>query len=363
MLRKTDIGWEFENEALLEDFLQRHLQALLGLKVIAQQHAIDGQICDLVAVSEAGQLAILELKNQRDRYIHQQLTRYFDAFLERKPFADIGDYSQPIRLLAIAPSFHRDNFTDRRYSRLDIEFLTFHLISHDSSHALKLQHLDTGDCYQVALPGVPASPRIKVLNPPKALLSLLAKSLPAEREGILALRQQILSFDPKLRETVTSGSILLYGSGKTNLCAELRYDNLRSQVALFLWLPHRTRTQTQDIVARLRIWLEGSCITHLAHVPKALGSTITVDEWLAGNLKPLKKVIPQYDYILEQYRNDADWRTRFIEEFRDSTGVAPHTSGIALTFRAYQILHTEHQLSNSLGTITGLALKTWLRRR
>ena len=42
MLRKTGTGWEFEHEALLEDFVQRCLQTLLGLKVIAQQHPING---------------------------------------------------------------------------------------------------------------------------------------------------------------------------------------------------------------------------------------------------------------------------------------------------------------------------------
>lgn len=56
MLRKTGTGWEFENEALLEDYLQQHLQALLGLKVLAQQYTINGQICYLIAVSETGQL-------------------------------------------------------------------------------------------------------------------------------------------------------------------------------------------------------------------------------------------------------------------------------------------------------------------
>ena len=86
MLRKTGTGWEFENEALLEDFVQRCRQTLLGLKVTTQQHPINGQICDLVAVSETGQLGILELKNQEDRYIVQQLTRYFDTFIEERPF-------------------------------------------------------------------------------------------------------------------------------------------------------------------------------------------------------------------------------------------------------------------------------------
>ncbi|NEQ47591.1 MAG: DUF91 domain-containing protein [Leptolyngbya sp. SIOISBB] len=66
--------------------MKRCWKTLLGLKVIAQQRPINGQICDLVAVSETGQFIILELKNQEDRYIVQQLTRYFDAFIEERPF-------------------------------------------------------------------------------------------------------------------------------------------------------------------------------------------------------------------------------------------------------------------------------------
>lgn len=273
---------------------------------MAQQHAINGRICDLIAASETGQLAILELKNQKDRYIHQQLTRYCDACLEEQPFADIAHYSLPIRLLAIAPSFHRDNFTDRKYSHLDIEFLTFQVISHEHGHALQLRHLDTGGCTQIAVPEVPGEPRPEVPNPPKALLSLLAKCSPLEREGILALRQQILSYDPRLQEIFTGGSIL-YASSKTNPCAELRYDNTRSRVALFLWLPHRTSRQT--IVARLRVWTDWQIVSDLAHIPKALGSTITVDKWLEGNLEPLKKVVPQNTLVQERYRQDATWRS------------------------------------------------------
>jgi RecB family endonuclease NucS len=359
MLRQTGTSWEFENEALLEDFLQRHLQTLLGLKVIAQQHAINGQICDLIAVSGRGQLAILELKNQEDRYIHQQLTRYFDAFLEEQPFADITDYSQPIRLLAIAPSFHRDNFIDRKYSRLDIEFLTFQVISNERGHALQLRHLDTGDCTQIALPEVPGEPRPEVPNPPKALLSLLAKCLPVEKEGILALRRQILSFDLRLQEIVAGGSIL-YGSGKTNLCAELRYDKTRSQVALFLWLPHRASRQT--VVARLRVWTDWQTVSDLAHIPKALGSTITVDEWLKGNLEPLKKVVPQNTLVQERYRQDATWRSEFINGHRGNKAVAHHQSGIAMTFELYRTLMAQPHLSSELEMLTQLALQTWRRR-
>ncbi|NES03910.1 MAG: hypothetical protein F6K22_14290 [Okeania sp. SIO2F4] len=49
------------------------------------------------------------MKNIEDRGIVQQLTRYYDALLDEKPFSDKVDYQQPARLVAITPSFHRDN--------------------------------------------------------------------------------------------------------------------------------------------------------------------------------------------------------------------------------------------------------------
>ncbi|MBC6435444.1 hypothetical protein FM036_38660 [Nostoc sp. HG1] len=55
------------------------------------------------------QLVVLELKNAEDRYIVQQLTRYYDALKEVKPLEDEIDYQQPISLIAIKPNFHRDN--------------------------------------------------------------------------------------------------------------------------------------------------------------------------------------------------------------------------------------------------------------
>jgi RecB family endonuclease NucS len=59
-------------------------------------------------VDENKRLVVLELKNGEDRYVVQQLTRYYDALLEHKPFADRVDYDRPVRLIAITPKFHRD---------------------------------------------------------------------------------------------------------------------------------------------------------------------------------------------------------------------------------------------------------------
>ena len=96
---------------------------MLGLKTIKRQYTVSEQRCDIIAVDKDRSLTVLELKNGEDRYIVQQLTRYYHALLESKPLADRVNYDRPVRLIAIAPRFHRDNFTDRRYSQLNLQFL------------------------------------------------------------------------------------------------------------------------------------------------------------------------------------------------------------------------------------------------
>ena len=99
---------------------------LLGVNPLCCQSSIDGKVCDLLAVDTADSLVIIELKNTENRYIVQQLTRYYDAlkYAEALPF--IVDASHP-RLIAISPSFHTDTLIDCRYSTLDVELLTFRL--------------------------------------------------------------------------------------------------------------------------------------------------------------------------------------------------------------------------------------------
>lgn len=85
-LKKTGTGWEFVNEAALEDFVWDNLKPLLNLTPLKRQYFVKGEICDILAVDDNRQLVVLELKNTEDRYIVQQLTRYYDALLEVKPF-------------------------------------------------------------------------------------------------------------------------------------------------------------------------------------------------------------------------------------------------------------------------------------
>lgn len=121
-LKKTETGWEFVNEAALEDFVWDNLKPLLNLTPLKRQYFVRGEACDILAVDDNRQLVVLELKNTEDRYIVQQLTRYYDALLEVKPFQAEVDYGKPVRLVAVAPNFHRHNEIDRKYHKLIFVF-------------------------------------------------------------------------------------------------------------------------------------------------------------------------------------------------------------------------------------------------
>lgn len=245
-LKKTGAGWEFESEAALEDFLWTHLQQLLGFIPVKRQYFVAGQYCDILAVTENKQLVVLELKNVEDRYIVQQLTRYYDALLQEKPFADKIDYSLPVILVAVTPSFHRDNFTYLKYQQLNFEFLQFSIIENQQTLFLQLKDINTGKSSQVEIPHQKTETPTNIPSPPKALLNMLSKTTPESREILLQVRHQLLSFDDRMTETSASGCIS-YGKGKSKPCAEISLD-ISSDPRLYLWLPMRNRI--------LRMWID-----------------------------------------------------------------------------------------------------------
>lgn len=127
MLKRLKTKFVFESELALENFVWTHLEELLELQPIERQFRVNDQICDILAVDKKQRLHILELKNSLDRYIVQQLTRYYDALLSQKPWDDAIDYSQPIQLIAVCPTFHPHNHVDLKYSTLNFDFLKFEI--------------------------------------------------------------------------------------------------------------------------------------------------------------------------------------------------------------------------------------------
>ncbi len=103
--------WQFGTEADLEEVIWRNLPELLSLKPVNRQFSIDGKFCDILAIAPSNRLVIIELKNTEDRYIVQQLTRYYHALKTADTLSFSANTDDP-RLLAIAPSFHADTLID-----------------------------------------------------------------------------------------------------------------------------------------------------------------------------------------------------------------------------------------------------------
>jgi Endonuclease NucS len=170
IIKKKDGGFEFKSEAELENFLFIHLDRLLNLSPIVRQYRIGTEICDVLATDSQKNLSIIELKNTEDRYIVQQLTRYYHGLIENQPKFDGVDYKKPVKLIAIAPSFHIHNFVDKAYHRLNFEFFTFGLTVNNSTGDIffELTNVDTKKKYIEQIPEIKRSKVIKGQDSVKA---------------------------------------------------------------------------------------------------------------------------------------------------------------------------------------------------
>ena len=256
-LQETGSGWEFESEAALEDFLWENLETLFGLHCLKRQPSVNKQFCDIVAVGKDKQLVVLELKNTEDRYVVQQLTRYYDALVEEKAFSDEVDYQKPVRLVAIAPSFHRDNFTDRKYHTLTFEFWTFSVIEEDKKLYFNLMDLETDRHFKLQVDYQKLSSMNSIPDPPRKLLKILnQEAYQEQRTMILEIRNKILSFDKQIQE-LPNPSGIKYGNKQTHCCAEVYLKkSTYSDYYLFLWLPKIVNFTTNNQRKRMRLRLQ-----------------------------------------------------------------------------------------------------------
>lgn len=169
IIKKKDGSFNFKSETELENFVYIHLDRLLNLSPIARQYRIGTEICDIVATDSHGNISIIELKNTEDRYIVQQLTRYYHGLMESKPKIDGINYCQPTKLIAIAPSFHTHNFIDKKYLTLNIDFFTFDLVADrtNGNLFLNLTDVETEDKYVVQIPDINRSKVADLPEPAK----------------------------------------------------------------------------------------------------------------------------------------------------------------------------------------------------
>jgi RecB family endonuclease NucS len=286
MISKTLDGWKFITELALENFVWENLNILFDITPFKQQYNCIGEVSDILAIDKNKRLVILELKNVEDRYVIQQLTRYYDNLLKEKPFSKEIDYAQPIRLISIAPSYHKHNLIDQKHSRLDFEFFQFSIINDNQGHHFLLEELGKTDknkkCF---IPyrsiETPISKNIPEL--PELLIEWLTNCTSEEQAGFIRIRNIILDCHPKLSEIVNKKNIQ-YGSGKTKLCAEICFHQKSQKPILFLWLPipsagYVNFDKPKPLIGRLRIWTDGQQISHVGHIPDGFGKMKTTSEW------------------------------------------------------------------------------------
>jgi RecB family endonuclease NucS len=281
MLRKTADRWEFESELALENFVWANLEVLFGFTPLDRQYCSNGEFCDILALDKESRLVIIELKNSEDRYIVQQLTRYYDSIIQDQPFSSQVDYQQSILLVAITPSFHRHNLVDRKYSKLKFDFLSFNVIHIQDEFYLSLTNIDNSEMFKIKIPyqKVGDSEWSEELPcPPQNFLEHLGAYSKEDRQAILMIRQKLLSFDQRMKEIVTAKSIQ-YGRGKNKCCAEFYFDKKQLSLILFLWLPLWRRRK--PAMGRYRIWTDWKTVLYLAHIPEGLGLARPQVEWNA----------------------------------------------------------------------------------
>ena len=256
----STIKWNFQSELFLENFVWNNLEKLFELEGLSRQYRINNQICDILAVDKKKQLTILELKNTEDRYVIQQLTRYYDAVKEYQPFKEKVDYELPIRLIAIASKFHNDSLIDLRYSKLDFELFSFQISSNDINNCcFELSNIKNKTITKLSIEkefhqfSYRGEETIDVsairLPPPKSLQKLIKALLPEQEKYVLDIRDRLICYDGRLREKeFTTRTVYGLAKGdrdiyKTKLCADFIPDTFGfGQLRLRLKLPYPKRT-------------------------------------------------------------------------------------------------------------------------
>lgn len=359
-LIKTGNSWKFASEADLEDFVWANLKELFGLIPLKRQYYVNGQICDILALGEKKQLVVLELKNSEDRYIVQQLTRYYDALQEVKPLEDEIDYQKTISLIAIKPNFHRDNFIDKKYHHLSIDFFEFAVLVDEYKYYFQIKNLHTEKVSKIKINHQDRERNEDIPPPSRGLMNRLTKCSSEQQEGILKIRQKVLSFDKRMEE-ISSGVSFKYGNGnsKTNkFCAEFYFDSKGIPI-IFLWLG--LKNNTSDRISRARIWTdwEGNALLE-GYVPSGVGEKITSYKKVIFNRaeklhtignKDDKSFAEKHKYLRQYYKD----RNRILRKLNNNEPIM---------YEEYRLLEFEFDFGGYelLNGFVDIALEKWLKR-
>jgi RecB family endonuclease NucS len=244
MLRYSNGYWGFVDELELENFVWNCLSEIFNLIPLERQFNIKGQICDILAVTNENQLVIIELKNTTDRYVINQLTRYYDLVIQERPFQETVDYEKEVLLYAVCAFFHEHNLVDVKYNKLNFNLYEAVVVKKESEFRFI--------AYDIQDKKIRGETTIRYQEPGKQEIltesfstvnSLLAKWLDflseEEKINILKIRQKFLNFDERIKEVEQDKNIVYgsqYGKDKVRSVAEFKFDARSKKILVFLWL-------------------------------------------------------------------------------------------------------------------------------
>jgi RecB family endonuclease NucS len=351
-LKQIGDFWEFEKESDFEDFLWHNLEELLELKPLKKQYYVKGQYCDILAIGKNRELIILELKISEDRYVVQQLTRYYHSLLEEKPFFDQIDYAQPVHLIAILPSIHRDNLIDCKYHQLDIKLITFSMRREQEKTYFRFKQYGTDYLYsEVEIKTQDNFLEVDVPKIPSKLKQIISKASEDETQSILKTRSKIFGLHKNITENIISGGVI-YGLGKTKPIAEIRFDTRRGKPVLFLWLPFSSSSvinlNSRRTILRLRIWTDWKTVSHLGYIRTGNGVMLTPEEYKTFPIN----LIPA---SLLPFKRSSDSNLQFRKNHITVGGKRANYQHNLDAFEQYQVFR--NQYTNEI-----LDIFTWIRR-
>lgn len=234
----------FNSEKYLEDYIEHSFETIFPqLTLLRRQYTVDNQRCDLLCVSKSTmQGVIIELKNEEDRYIVTQLTRYREAIVSNNYFADTIDFNQPIELIAIAPIFHKDNYTDKRASKFEhnIQLLSFEVHYTPPTAKFILDRAKFEIPYPIA--GLPGG---EYNNSLSFEATVFKRNLEANLKDDFVKLRSLLICQPNIKEILSpSGKKILYAVGGNKNSKKLAEITCTSnKVSLFLWLPTQIQSK------------------------------------------------------------------------------------------------------------------------
>ncbi|MBD2139309.1 hypothetical protein H6F32_17435 [Anabaena sp. FACHB-1237] len=229
---------------------------------LERQFMIAEEYTVILAKTKNSQLVVLEITETEDPDIINQLTHYYHYLKIEQPFQDQINYNLPIRLIAIAPNFHKHNFIDRLYNILQFELIRFAIIN-DSENINNFHlHLYLENNHQITInktiPLVNQELEEKaeiaklsnlqlfklkgqVNSPRKVLVNFLDKLSPVTKIEILKLREQMLTSNQRVKE-IKDGRSIFYGLSKTKPCCQFKlFSSTTSRnldhLQCYLWLP------------------------------------------------------------------------------------------------------------------------------